>query len=285
MSNDIQVVITEEQLSAIIESGTIVVQGGGGGVHNNLLGLQGGTTDEFYHLTLAQFTKILNNAYLEKAGDTMSGVLDMGDNNIIDVGGIQLNLVNGQSPAEGLFKWNPTDGTANLGLKGGTVNLQIGQELVIRVLNKTGSTILNGTGGRINGVQGQRPTAEPTQFSNPRNGATGIFTESIANNDEGYLTIHGTVRGLDTSAFTGGLPLFADPTNPGGFTHTPPSDGSRIVLMGLCINSHPTDGDILVQVINGIFLDELSDTTITNPQDGDGLFYQAGTGMWINQAP
>ncbi len=41
----------------------------------------------------------------------------------------------------GRFTWNDTDGTANLTLKGGNVTLQIGQEQVAGVVNKTATNI------------------------------------------------------------------------------------------------------------------------------------------------
>ena len=43
--------------------------------------------------------------------------------------------------AVGTLTWNDTDGTADLILKGGNVTLQLGQEEVLRVVNKTGATL------------------------------------------------------------------------------------------------------------------------------------------------
>ena len=43
-----------------------------------------------------------------------------------------------QSGPAGRLVWNDTDGTLDLGLKGNNVTLQIGQEEVVRVVNKTG---------------------------------------------------------------------------------------------------------------------------------------------------
>ena len=36
-----------------------------------------------------------------------------------------------------VMRWNDSDGTLDLGLKGGNVTLQVGQESVLRVVNKT----------------------------------------------------------------------------------------------------------------------------------------------------
>jgi len=46
------------------------------------------------------------------------------------------------SQASGRLVWNNEDGTLDLGLKGGNVTLQIGQEQLARVVNKTGANLL-----------------------------------------------------------------------------------------------------------------------------------------------
>jgi len=71
----------------------------------------------------------------------------------VDLGefGVQLgNLEFDNTPTNiptnaGSLVWNDTDGTLDLKLKGGNVTLQVGQETVIRVVNKTATnvTLLN----------------------------------------------------------------------------------------------------------------------------------------------
>jgi hypothetical protein len=41
----------------------------------------------------------------------------------------------------GIMRWNDSDGTVDLGLKGGNVTLQVGQEQVLRVVNKTATNV------------------------------------------------------------------------------------------------------------------------------------------------
>ena len=46
---------------------------------------------------------------------------------------------------EARLQWTDEDGTLEYGLPGGTVVLQVGQEQVVKAVNKTGITIPNGT--------------------------------------------------------------------------------------------------------------------------------------------
>ena len=60
-------------------------------IHNNLTGLQGGTADEYYHLTAAEHSDIstllgVNGTYLPLTGGAMSGAIDMDGNSLTNVG-------------------------------------------------------------------------------------------------------------------------------------------------------------------------------------------------------
>lgn len=57
---------------------------------------------------------------------------------------IDFDVTYADGVAEGRLQWNIEDGTLEVGLPGGTVNLQIGQEMMIRCRNTTGVTITNG---------------------------------------------------------------------------------------------------------------------------------------------
>jgi len=54
--------------------------------------------------------------------------------------------------------WNDTDGTVDIGMKGGNVTLQVGQEQLVRVVNKSGVNLLESTYNavKIFGAQGNR---------------------------------------------------------------------------------------------------------------------------------
>lgn len=188
----------------------------------------------------------------------------------------------------GVVHWNDTDGTLEFGLKGGNVNLQIGQEAVHRVLNhNTGSTFLNGRVGKVIGAQGNRVSVDYALADSDTNSMTvlGVFTEDIPNNQEGYITTEGLVRNIDTSAYPEGSVLWLSPTTPGLITATKPSAPDHLVMIGYCVRSHPTVGTILVKVQNGYELDELHNVLITTPTDGQVLTYDGTSQIWVNETP
>ena len=107
----------------------------------------------------------------------------MGDNPITDLGYIDFNLDNGVPQAEGRMVWNDDEGTVNIGLKGGVVNLQVGQEMVVFCKNTSGSEITNGMVVRISGASGANPECGLTDADNPAlAGSIGLATEDIENN-------------------------------------------------------------------------------------------------------
>jgi len=86
------------------------------------------------------------------------------------------------------------------------VTLQIGQEFFIRVVNKTGVLIPNGSVVFINGAQGNRPTialASSTSLS-AASQTIGVVTHDISDNNNGYVTTNGLVRGLNTNSYVEG---------------------------------------------------------------------------------
>lgn len=182
----------------------------------------------------------------------------------------------------GRLKWNDTDGTADLVLKGGNVVLQVGQEQHIRVLNKTGSTLTEGTVVYITGAQGNRLTVVKAQASGETSSARtiGMLTEDIANNAEGFVTVSGLVRNINTSAYTEGAALWLSPTIAGGFTTTKPTAPNHGVLIGYCVKQHLTQGQIYVHVQNGYELEELHNVAINGVQTNDIIYFD-GT-VWRN---
>ena len=197
---------------------------------------------------------------------------------------VDFNTATASSISVGRMKWNDTDGTLDVGLKGGTVVLQVGQEQVLRVLNKTGSTIPNGTCIYISGAQGNRITVDVSDYSteSASSRTVGLTTESIANNQEGFITISGLVRGFDTSAFTEGSTVYLGAS--GALTSTKPTAPNHMVVMGYVSKSHATLGELFVNIQNGFELSELHDVLITSPTDGQVLKYTSSTSTWNNSS-
>jgi len=192
-----------------------------------------------------------------------------------------------------VMRWNDADGTVDLGMKGSNVTLQIGQEQLTRVVNKTGSNLLeaNYQAVKISGAQGNRLKVALAQANNDANSAEtlGIVTETILNNQEGFVTTSGIVRGINTTGslqsetWADGDMLYLSGTIAGQLTNIKPTAPIHTVIMGYVVRAHATQGQIYVKVDNGYELDELHNVSITTPANNDLLTYESSTSLWKNK--
>jgi hypothetical protein len=227
------------------------------------------------------------------------GTLLIGGN--VDTGEFQLStgqVVFDQSPTGaagvGVLRWNNTDGTLDLGLKGGNVTLQLGQENVVRVVNKAGVTLSEADFRvvKVLGAQGQKLSVNlAIANSNANSDSTiGVVTETITNNQEGFITTSGLVNNIDATGGKsfGGLEnwndgniLYLDPDNAGYMTNVKPVTPAVLVIVGYVVSAS-VNGKIYVKITNGYDLNELHDVNINNPLGNDLLAYNAITGFWRN---
>lgn len=182
----------------------------------------------------------------------------------------------------GAMFWDEGNGSPSINLDADVV-LQLGQEMLALVYNGTGSTITNGSVVAVSGAQGQRPSvvladADSEALSAP---TLGIATEDIANGAEGFVTTFGFVRGINTSAFTAGAPIYLG-TTAGAFTATRPPAPAHTVALGWVIKVNASSGEVFVNINNGWELDELHNVLITSPISGNTLIYDAVAGVWEN---
>jgi hypothetical protein len=216
---------------------------------------------------------------------------------------VQFNTTNSSIPTTaGTMSWNDQDGTADLKLKGGNVTLQIGQEQVLRVVNKTGATLAEADFRAVRirsvaegGAQGQRLAVVLAQGDNDPDSATtiGLVTENILNNEEGFITTSGEVKKIDTTGAKsyGGLETWVDgdvlylsPTHPGYLTKVKPQAPDHTIIVGWVVYAHANNGKIFVKVDNGYELDELHNVKITAPvANDDFLMYDETESVWINK--
>lgn len=217
--------------------------------------------------------------------------LDMTDGPISDVGYIDFNLINGIAQQEGRMCWNNTDGTVNLGLKGGFVNLQVGMEHVVRGKNTSGFQINDGEAVRINGAIGQNPTFALSDADSATDmDSVGLATEDISNNTLGYVTTNGRVRDVNTTGapvsetWSDGDYLFVSNTA-GKLTNIIPTGSERKIFIGIVLYSHATEGVIWVSVSNQSFLSSLSGVQTTSLSDQERLIYDSASSTWINGFP
>jgi len=149
----------------------------------------------------------------------------------------------------GLVFWDADSSTFSIMTDVTDVVLQIGQEQFVKVRNNTGSLIPNGAPVYITGALGNRPTVALAQADAVASSRVlGLATADIADNADGYITVFGLVRNLDTSGFLAGDLLYLSQVNPGELVNVEPLAGI-ISIMGFCIYSHNTNGIILVRII------------------------------------
>jgi hypothetical protein len=154
--------------------------------------------------------------------------------------------------------------------------------LIREIRNNTGATLTKGTIVYISGATGNKPTVSKAIATGDSTSAQtfGFVQENIANNANGYVVVIGDLTGVDTSAFTEGDQLYLSATVAGAFTATKQYAPNHLVYVGIVTRSHPTLGQIEVNIQNGYEMDELHNVAAQNPSNGDILQYVTSTGLW-----
>jgi RPA family protein len=200
-------------------------------------------------------------------------------------------------PVAGRLSWNNTDGTLDLGMKGGNVTQQIGQETFYEIRNETTSSILNGTSLYANGVTSGsgRITAAPfVADGNTREVRyLGLATENISTGVNGFVTHFGYVRGLDTRGtdpssiavgdenWSVGDILYAHPTVAGKLTNVKPKHEISVAII---IIRHQSTGILFVRPASYGHINDIHDVNINTGSlsTGDLLIYDSGSDYWTN---
>lgn len=192
----------------------------------------------------------------------------------------------------GVMRWNDTDGTLDLGLKGGNVTLQVGQEQVAYVVNKSGVNLLESAYQvvKVTDAQGQRLAVDLAQGNNDLNSADtiGIVTENIDNNQEGFICTSGLVRNINTTGslqgetWADGDVLYLSPTTAGQITNIKPTAPNHTVVLGYVVYAHANNGKIFVKCDNGYEIGELHDCYLPTPSNNDGIFWSSANSRYQN---
>lgn len=265
-----------------------------------------------YDVTANSFKKIggLSTEYLMADGSVTTGAGDSfvpytGATGNVDLGEwelkagqISLDLSPTGTASVGTTRWNNSAGVSETTLKGGSVVLKNGVDLVARVVNKvTPNTTLtksNYNAVKISGAQGQRLAVAYAQADNDYNSADtiGLVCETIATNQEGFIITVGQLEEINTSgslqgeSWSDGDVLYLSPTVPGAITNIKPTAVvGHLVVIGYVEYAHAVHGKIYVKIMNGWELDELHNVYInpTTLSNNDGLFYESSSMLWKNK--
>jgi hypothetical protein len=185
---------------------------------------------------------------------------------------LQFDTTETIDPAPGQLTWSDSNGTLSLGLKGGDVDLHLGEKTLMRVQNNTGSAITSGAAVGFAGVNGNnRIEVAPYLADGSANSLffVGVAAEDIANAGTGFVCVYGRVGSIDTTGapfsetWAVGDLLWADPVNAGGLTNSKPTAPNNVVSVAAVLAVDDTNGEIFVRPT--IELDKLygvfSDTT------------------------
>ena len=200
------------------------------------------------------------------------------------IGSVDFHTASPVPLAVGRMTWDDGEGTVSLGLKGGAINLEIGQEEVAFCYNGTGLTITRGEVVRVIGVQGQRPrialASAVTELGSSK--TFGVAAHDILDGEEGFVTTFGIVSEVNTSLFVEGDALWLS-ASAGQFTNVMPTPPYHSVFIGYCLKSAPSSGRVFVKIQNGYELEELHNVLITSLNDKEILSYNQSASLWVNK--
>jgi len=197
---------------------------------------------------------------------------------------IQINNINGLV-GDGLLSWNDEFGTANLGMKGGNVTLQVGQEMYIYG-RAEGSDLVDGDVVYATGVHPASGRITVSKFiadgSIDELYLVGVVTESITNNGYGFITTFGVIHDMDTSEWDVGTILYASDIVPGKLTSVIPIPPRLRLSVAIVLRSHNSLGSIMIRPRIGVHISEIHNVGITGATNGDYLKYNGSKQVWEN---
>jgi len=157
--------------------------------------------------------------------------------------------------------------------------------LVREVKNMTGATLTKGTVVYISGANGNKALVSKAIATTDALSARtfGLLQSNISNNGLGNCVIIGDLSGINTSAFAEGAQLYLSGVTAGAFTDTRVLAPTHLVYVGKVTRSHPTQGQIEVQIQNGYELAEIHDVQIVTPLNNQALVYETSSELWKNK--
>jgi hypothetical protein len=129
------------------------------------------------------------------------------------------------------------------------IKVHVGQDLIVKVINNTGSTIANGSPVYITSTSsGQTyPNVALAKADVAATSAViGLTNGSIANGATGYVTSQGGIDGVNTGSFTVGQVLYLSPYSAGQLMNTIPPTGIT-VQVGVVSYVDSSNGKIYVK--------------------------------------
>ena len=237
--------------------------------HGGLIDIRSNGTGSYMNLTAGNLITIdsTNINILATGSLKVTGSLDINGSvtaSVVSSSYIKFDsLPNGTAPSyqEGLLYYDNDMGALTFYNNEADIALQIGQEQYIRVINKSGDDILNGTPVRVSGSQGDMVEIYKAEAfihtgsysdSEAHNHILGLATHDILDDETGYVTVGGLVRGINTDIYDAGDILYVQTGSAGVLTNVAPPFPYDKIQVGVVGRKHPSVGEILVMPIEPI---------------------------------
>ena len=168
----------------------------------------------------------------------------------LSTGYIDLTTISNPAHSEGRIFYDTANNALAVYNDAADITLQVGQEEWIQVFNNSGDTILNGTPVYLTGESAGIPTISPTNASGDASAyCIGLATHDISNNNNGYVTVRGLVRDIDTSTLTAGARVHIG-IGTGVLSTSAPTYPYYTTDIGICLVSGVSGGCIYVDIQN-----------------------------------
>jgi len=221
-------------------------------------------------------------------------VTDVGNTttNSIETNGVKsdyflLDTTATPTPQTGMMFWDQDTQTPDIQLDSQLAG-RVFQDEFWYVKNQTGSQINKGTVVRAVGTLGasSRILVAPmvADGSVPAKFILGIAAENIPNGGDGSVMRVGKIRQINTSMFSAGDVLYANPASPGGLIATLPQAPNLKLAVAFVVHA-ATNGVLAVRVEVGSDLYEDHRVQVISPTDGQLLRYDNTDQRWENWTP
>lgn len=189
----------------------------------------------------------------------------------------------GAADATRRMAWNPDTGTVQIGMVGGNVQAELGQQLYAYVHNAESFQINKGEPVYLYQATGNKASVKLAFNTSDATSAKtlGLAAENIAQGANGLVICQGVLDKINTGSYNEGDTLYLGATA-GTLTATKPKAPNHMVYIGVVERANNGNGQIYVRIQNGYELDEIHDVQINSPANGQLIIYDASTGLWKN---
>jgi hypothetical protein len=189
----------------------------------------------------------------------------------------------GADDATRRMAWNPDTGTVQVGMVGGNVQAELGQQLYAYVHNAESSQINKGQAVYLYQATGNKASVKLAFNTSDATSAktVGLAAENIAAGANGLVICQGVLDKINTGSYNEGDTLYLGATA-GTLTATKPKAPNHMVYIGVVERANNGNGQIYVRIQNGYELDEIHDVQINSPANGQLIIYDAVTSLWKN---